>query len=76
MIGWNIAETKMQASTMLFIVTNMVMLKRHSCVIIYYAERANVSWGEWNERSEALIKVSLVCGDCYEEIKCRNVLDN
>ena len=30
--------------------------------------------GEWNETSEALIKVRLVCGDCYEEIKGRNVL--
>lgn len=31
--------------------------------------------GEWNEKSQALIKVRLVCGDCYEEIKERNVLD-
>jgi hypothetical protein len=31
--------------------------------------------GEWNERSEALLKVRLVCGDCYEEIRARNVLD-
>ena len=30
--------------------------------------------GEWNEKSEALLKVRLVCGDCYEEIKLRNVL--
>jgi hypothetical protein len=30
------------------------------------------SSGEWNEKSEALIKVKLVCGDCYEEIKLRN----
>jgi len=30
--------------------------------------------GEWNETSEALIKVRLVCRDCYEEIKERNVL--
>jgi hypothetical protein len=30
--------------------------------------------GEWNERSGALIKVRLVCGGCYEEIKARNVL--
>jgi hypothetical protein len=30
--------------------------------------------GEWNETSEALLKVRLVCGDCYEEIKGRNVL--
>jgi hypothetical protein len=27
---------------------------------------------EWNERSEALIKIRLVCGDYYEEIKARN----
>jgi hypothetical protein len=30
--------------------------------------------GEWNEKSEALLKVRLVCGDCYEEIKRNNVL--
>jgi len=30
--------------------------------------------GEWNEKSESLIKVKLVCGDCYEEIKARNIL--
>jgi molybdenum cofactor biosynthesis enzyme MoaA len=30
--------------------------------------------GKWNETSEALIKVRLVCGDCYEEIKGKNVL--
>ena len=29
--------------------------------------------GEWNEKSEALLTVRLVCGDCYEEIKDRNV---
>jgi hypothetical protein len=29
--------------------------------------------GEWNEKSEGLLKVRLVCGDCYEEIKVRNV---
>jgi hypothetical protein len=29
---------------------------------------------EWNAESEALIRVRLVCGDCYEEIKERNVL--
>jgi hypothetical protein len=29
--------------------------------------------GEWNEKSEALLKVRLVCGDCYEEIRARNV---
>jgi hypothetical protein len=30
--------------------------------------------GEWNEKSIALLKVRLVCGDCYEEIKQRNIL--
>lgn len=30
--------------------------------------------GEWNEQSEALLKVRLVCGDCYEEIKGKNLL--
>lgn len=31
------------------------------------------SSGEWNETSEALLKVRLVCGDCYGEIKQRNL---
>jgi hypothetical protein len=31
--------------------------------------------GEWNEKSSALLKVRLVCGGCYEDIKERNVLD-
>ena len=30
--------------------------------------------GDWNDKSIALIKVRLVCGDCYEEIKERNML--
>ena len=30
--------------------------------------------GDWNDMSEPLIKVRLVCGDCYEEIKRGNVL--
>jgi len=30
--------------------------------------------GSWNDESEALIRVKLVCGDCYEEIKTRNLL--
>jgi hypothetical protein len=30
--------------------------------------------GEWNDKSIALVKIRLVCGDCYEEIKARNVL--
>ncbi len=30
--------------------------------------------GEWNEKTQTLITVRLVCGDCYEEIKLRNVL--
>ena len=29
--------------------------------------------GEWDEKSQTLIKVRLVCGDCYQEIKLRNV---
>src|SRR5580704_5095021 len=29
--------------------------------------------GEWNEKSIALIKVRLVCVDCYEEINRRNI---
>lgn len=30
--------------------------------------------GGWNEKSESLIKVKLVCGGCYDEIKERNIL--
>jgi hypothetical protein len=30
--------------------------------------------GEWNEKSMAVMKIRLVCGDCYEEIKARNVV--
>jgi hypothetical protein len=30
--------------------------------------------GDWNDKSGAMIKVRLVCGDCYEEIKSRNIL--
>ena len=30
--------------------------------------------GDWNEETEALITIRLVCGDCYEEIKARNTL--
>jgi hypothetical protein len=29
--------------------------------------------GAWNEQSEALIEVKLVCGECYQEIKARNI---
>ena len=32
--------------------------------------------GEWNAESESRIIVQLVCGDCYEEIKQRNVVIN
>ena len=32
------------------------------------------SSGEWNDQSESLLKVKLVCGDCYEEIKRVNLL--
>ena len=31
--------------------------------------------GAWNEESEALIKVRLVCGECYEEIKSNNIVN-
>ena len=31
--------------------------------------------GEWNQKSERLLRVRLVCGHCYEEIKGKNVLD-
>jgi hypothetical protein len=30
--------------------------------------------GVWNEENEALIRIKLVCGDCYEEIKAKNLL--
>jgi hypothetical protein len=36
-------------------------------------EACGGSDGEWNEQSEALIEVKLVCGDCYQEIKARNI---
>lgn len=32
--------------------------------------------GEWTEQSAGLIDVRLVCGDCYEEIKTRNMRPN
>jgi hypothetical protein len=39
-------------------------------------ERARVDdGGEWSEASEALLDVRLVCGDCYEEIKAKNVVE-
>jgi hypothetical protein len=31
---------------------------------------------EWNQKSMSLVKIRLVCGDCYEEIKARNVFGN
>jgi|SRR5271156_410987 len=37
-------------------------------------ERVRLEHGGWNEESEALIKVKLVCGGCYDEIKGRNTL--
>jgi hypothetical protein len=29
--------------------------------------------GEWSQENESLITVKLVCGDCYEEIKEKNL---
>jgi hypothetical protein len=29
--------------------------------------------GDWNNESEALITIRVVCGDCYEEIRDRNL---
>jgi hypothetical protein len=29
--------------------------------------------GEWNDQCMAVVKIRLVCGDCYEEIKARNL---
>jgi hypothetical protein len=37
-------------------------------------ERIRLAHGGWNETSESLIEVRLVCGDCYEEIKEINML--
>lgn len=37
-------------------------------------ERIRLKHGGWNEESEPLIKVKLVCGGCYDEIKARNSL--
>jgi hypothetical protein len=30
--------------------------------------------GGWNDESEALVDVRLVCGECYEEIKANNAV--
>jgi hypothetical protein len=35
-------------------------------------ERLRIEHGGWNDQSEALIAVKLVCGGCYDEIKKRN----
>lgn len=37
-------------------------------------ERLRLEHGGWNEESETLTKVKLVCGGCYDEIKERNSL--
>jgi hypothetical protein len=37
-------------------------------------ELVRLEHGGWNEESEALINVKLVCGGCYDEIKARNAL--
>ena len=37
-------------------------------------ENVRSAHGGWNEESEALINVKLLCGGCYDEIKGRNVL--
>jgi len=39
-------------------------------------ERVRSEHGGWNQESEALIKVKLVCGGCYDEIKERNALSS
>ena len=31
--------------------------------------------GVWNQQSEELITVRVVCGGCYEEIKQRNIIE-
>jgi hypothetical protein len=37
-------------------------------------ERIRVQHGGWNPQSEALIRVKLVCGGCYDEIKEKIIL--
>jgi hypothetical protein len=37
-------------------------------------EKIRKKYGGWNDFSEALIKVNLVCGECYEQIKAKNIL--
>lgn len=37
-------------------------------------EQVRLEHGGWNDESEALIKVKLVCGGCYDEIKTGNIL--
>ena len=37
-------------------------------------DRVRLEHGGWNEVSEALIVVKLVCGGCYDEIKAKNIL--
>jgi len=35
-------------------------------------EQARLAHGGWNEQSEKNLRVQLVCGECYQEIKARN----
>ena len=35
-------------------------------------ERIRQEYNGWNEQSESLITVKLICGDCYAEIKVKN----
>lgn len=37
-------------------------------------EKVRLAEGEWNERSESFTRVSVICADCYEEVRQRNEL--
>ena len=39
-------------------------------------EDIRLAHGGWNDESEALIKIRLVCGDCYELIRSLNTLES
>ena len=37
-------------------------------------ERIKVEHGGWTDESHAVTKIRLICGQCYEEIKAKNIL--
>ncbi len=32
--------------------------------------------GDWDEKAEAAASVTLICGECYKEIRARNLLES